>query len=79
MNSNQYDPMKKGKSLKFIDIYHGGKLLAVQGILLPLRRKHKKVINDQNEIDTMGKFIDPFTDWGFKRIFGQEVKKERGG
>ena len=28
---------------------------------------------------TMGKFIDPFTDWGFKRIFGQEVKKERGG
>ena len=23
---------------------------------------------------TMGKFIDPFNDWGFKRIFGQEVK-----
>ena len=22
----------------------------------------------------MGNFIDPFTDWGFKRIFGQEVK-----
>ena len=22
----------------------------------------------------MGKFIDPFTDWGFKRIFGQEMK-----
>ena len=26
----------------------------------------------------MGKFIDPFTDWGFKRIFGQEVKKGKG-
>ena len=24
---------------------------------------------------TMGKFIDPFTDWGFKRIFGQEASK----
>ena len=24
----------------------------------------------------MGKFIDPFTDWGFKRIFGQEASKE---
>ena len=24
----------------------------------------------------MGKFIDPFTDWGFKRIFGQETSKE---
>ena len=24
----------------------------------------------------MGKFINPFTDWGFKRIFGQEVNKE---
>ena len=23
----------------------------------------------------MGKFIDPFTDWGFKRIFGQEASK----
>ena len=23
----------------------------------------------------MGKFIDPFTDWGFKRIFGQETSK----
>ena len=23
---------------------------------------------------SMGKFIDPFTDWGFKRIFGQEAK-----
>ena len=33
-----------------------------------------KETNDQNDIDTMGKFIDPFTDWGFKRIFGQEVK-----
>ena len=26
----------------------------------------------------MGKFIDPFTDWGFKRIFGQEASKARG-
>ena len=24
----------------------------------------------------MKKFIDPFTDWGFKRIFGQETSKE---
>jgi len=23
----------------------------------------------------MGKFINPFTDMGFKRIFGQEVSK----
>lgn len=25
---------------------------------------------------TMGKFINPFSDWGFKRIFGQDVNKE---
>ena len=25
---------------------------------------------------TMGKFINPFTDFGFHRIFGQEVHKE---
>ena len=24
----------------------------------------------------MGKYINPFTDWGFKRIFGQEVNKD---
>lgn len=24
----------------------------------------------------MAKFINPFTDWGFKRIFGQEISKE---
>ena len=24
----------------------------------------------------MGKFINPFTDWGFKKIFGQEVTKD---
>lgn len=24
----------------------------------------------------MGKFINPFSDWGFKRIFGQDVNKE---
>ena len=24
----------------------------------------------------MGKFINPFTDWGFKRIFGQKISKE---
>ena len=24
----------------------------------------------------MGKFINPFTDYGFKKIFGQEVSKE---
>ncbi|MDR0962799.1 MAG: Rpn family recombination-promoting nuclease/putative transposase, partial [Mediterranea sp.] len=24
----------------------------------------------------MGKYINPFTDWGFKRIFGQEVSKD---
>ena len=24
----------------------------------------------------MGKFINPFTDWGFKHIFGQEITKE---
>ena len=23
----------------------------------------------------MGRFINPFTDWGFKRIFGQEFSK----
>ena len=28
------------------------------------------------KIKPMGKFINPFTDWGFKRIFGQEVNKE---
>ena len=27
-------------------------------------------------INTMGKFINPFTDFGFHRIFGQEVHKE---
>ena len=24
----------------------------------------------------MGRFINPFTDWGFKRIFGQEINKD---
>lgn len=24
----------------------------------------------------MGKFINPFTDWGFKKIFGQEINKD---
>ena len=24
----------------------------------------------------MGHFINPFTDWGFKKIFGQEVTKD---
>ena len=23
----------------------------------------------------MGKYINPFTDWGFKRLFGQEFSK----
>ena len=30
----------------------------------------------KKENGRMGKFINPFTDWGFKRIFGQEVNKE---
>ena len=25
---------------------------------------------------TMSRFINPFTDWGFKRIFGQEINKD---
>lgn len=25
---------------------------------------------------TMGKYINPFTDWGFKRLFGQEFSKD---
>ena len=24
----------------------------------------------------MGKFINPFSDWGFKLIFGQEITKD---
>lgn len=24
----------------------------------------------------MGKYINPFTDWGFKRLFGQEFSKD---
>lgn len=24
----------------------------------------------------MAKFINPFTDWGFKTIFGQEINKD---
>ena len=24
----------------------------------------------------MGKYINPFTDWGFKRLFGQELSKD---
>jgi len=24
----------------------------------------------------MSKFINPFTDWGFKRIFGREASKD---
>lgn len=24
----------------------------------------------------MGKFINPFIDWGFKHIFGQEINKD---
>lgn len=24
----------------------------------------------------MGRFINPFTDWGFKKIFGQEITKD---
>lgn len=27
----------------------------------------------------MGRFINPFTDWGFKRIFGQEINKDLFG
>ena len=29
-----------------------------------------------NKPKTMGRFINPFTDWGFKRIFGQEINKD---
>ena len=24
----------------------------------------------------MGRYINPFTDWGFKRLFGQELSKD---
>ena len=24
----------------------------------------------------MGRYINPFTDWGFKRLFGQEFSKD---
>ncbi len=24
----------------------------------------------------MGRFINPFIDWGFKKIFGQEITKD---
>ena len=32
--------------------------------------------NDRQNDKTMGHFINPFTDWGFKKIFGQEVTKD---
>lgn len=25
---------------------------------------------------SMGRYINPFTDWGFKKIFGQEANKD---
>ena len=32
--------------------------------------------NERQNDKTMGHFINPFTDWGFKKIFGQEVTKD---
>ena len=32
--------------------------------------------NDQNIHDMAKRFINPFTDWGFKRLFGREASKD---
>ena len=32
-------------------------------------------LTDKNS-STMGKFINPFTDWGFKHIFGRDISKD---
>ena len=40
----------------------------------PYKSLSLSVIETQKNI--MGKFINPFTDYGFKKIFGQEVSKE---
>ena len=48
-------------------------------VLLPLsrcdRRRSFQSSDELREDGKMGKFINPFTDMGFKRIFGQEVSK----
>ena len=37
----------------------------------------RKNVNLQKKIRLrMGKFINPFSDWGFKLIFGQEITKD---
>ena len=37
---------------------------------------HRLLLDDNQNSLVMGKFINPFTDFGFHRIFGQEVHKE---
>lgn len=37
---------------------------------------HRLLLDDDQNSLVMGKFINPFTDFGFHRIFGQEVHKE---
>lgn len=37
---------------------------------------HRLLLSGNQNTLVMGKFINPFTDFGFHRIFGQEVHKE---
>lgn len=57
---------KLQKSLYFL-IFHKARL-AFQEFCLYLQTNHK-------EEQLMARFINPFTDVGFKRIFGQEISK----
>ena len=36
----------------------------------------QKLHSPQSTISSMAKFINPFTDWGFKHIFGREISKD---
>ena len=36
----------------------------------------KNLINDRNMINSADKYINPFTDFGFKKLFGTEVNKD---
>ena len=36
----------------------------------------KNLINDRNMINSADKYINPFTDFGFKKLFGTEMNKD---
>src|SRR5690606_30708682 len=44
--------------------------------LCPITNQNLIMENQQPKQPLIGKFIDPLTDWGFRRLFGQEPNKE---